>query len=363
MASVCIGRPPSLRPRAGLPLGRRESVLTQKLGCAFVPDVIGVDSSVPKVSVVVPTHGRPDLLRQTIAAIVGQDFAGVVECIVVHDGEPADQDLASDDSRRPVIVIENTHIRGLTGVRNSGLAVATGEVIGWCDDDDVWYPNKLTRQIALLEATPGALAVGSSHRWLAPDGSTAIHAAPKSAVSQRDVLLYAGAAMGLHSSTILVRRTVYDRVGGYDETLPQSRLEDLEFFLRLTSLGPVPVGREALADIRVNPFSPFSRERRRTMAEAGQIILSRYHDFDAVPAARATMYRRIAANYSAAGEHALARRWAFKALRIRARDPRAATIVACSMARIEVTSVYAIVRRMRRLGGGAPVNPTLRGAI
>ena len=44
----------------------------------------------PLVSVVIPTHGRPELLRQTLATIVEQDYPGPMEILVVHDGEDAD---------------------------------------------------------------------------------------------------------------------------------------------------------------------------------------------------------------------------------------------------------------------------------
>lgn len=309
-------------------------------------DVTDGQPSYPRVSVVVPTHNRPDLLGDAVASIVGQDYPGIVECIVVHDGEPADTSRADDDPRRPVVVVENTRTRGLTGVRNSGLGVATGELIGWCDDDDTWHSSKLTRQVELLQSTPGAPGVGASYRLVTPEGRSVTIEAPKRLVTQRDVLTHANGPLGLHSSTALVRRSAYDRIGGYDESLPESRLEDLEFFLRLAGIAPIPVGREPLVDVRYDPMSTFVPQRRRTMAETAQILLSRYPEFDQVPAARARMSRRIAANYSEAGMHRDAARWAREALRLNRRDHRAMLILACGLVGIRLSTTYRVRRRI-----------------
>ena len=98
----------------------------------------------PLVSVIVPTRGRPDLVRTTIASIVGQAYPGRIECLVVHDQEPPDPALASlGTGEHQVRVIANHRTPGLAGARNSGLAESTGGFIATCDDDDVWHPAKL----------------------------------------------------------------------------------------------------------------------------------------------------------------------------------------------------------------------------
>jgi glycosyltransferase involved in cell wall biosynthesis len=47
----------------------------------------------PLVSVIMPTRGRPELVRESIAAVVGQTYPGDIECLVVHDQEPPDREL------------------------------------------------------------------------------------------------------------------------------------------------------------------------------------------------------------------------------------------------------------------------------
>ena len=62
---------------------------TARVRPAPLPD----DTAWPPVTVIVPTRNRPELVRESIAAVVGQDYPGKIECIVVHDQEPPDEEL------------------------------------------------------------------------------------------------------------------------------------------------------------------------------------------------------------------------------------------------------------------------------
>ena len=126
----------------------------------------------PLVSVIVPTRGRPDLVRATISSVIGQSYPGPIECLVVHDQEPPDPALASlGTADHQVRVIANqphpgpgrcAQLRARRGHR--------GEFIATCDDDDVWHPAKLEAQIGRLLDQPDLLVVGSGIRLMLPDG-------------------------------------------------------------------------------------------------------------------------------------------------------------------------------------------------
>ena len=318
----------------------------------------------PTISVVVPTHGRPRLVRETVGRILSQDYPGIVETIVVHDGEEPNQSLAQDDPLRPVKVIRNTHVRGLTGVRNSGLAVVSGDLIAWCDDDDLWHTDKLSVQVQLLHRTPGAMAVGAGHTWVSADrDQTSELRPPFGLVTQDRVLKHGNGPLGLHSSTVLVRREAYDLVGGYDESLPQSRCEDLEFFLRASTLGPIPILQRSVADIRFDPYSAFTAERHRTIAETLQVLLTRYPQYEDSPAAKSRISYQIAINYSQAGNRKAARRWSRAALVAEPSNHRAAAVAVVTACGINVRSMFRCVRTLRRLADRGLVNSRLRGAV
>jgi glycosyltransferase involved in cell wall biosynthesis len=307
----------------------------------------------------VPTHGRPGLVRNAVQHVVSQTYPSRVETIVVHDGEEPDDSLVSSDALRPVRVIGNSHSAGLPGARNSGLDVAESEIVGWCDDDDVWHAEKLVRQVGVLLHSSAILAVGAGHRWVAARDprTTALSVPTREVATQLDLLLDGVGFVGLHSSTVIVRRDTYDKIGFYDESLPGARCEDLEFFLRLTSWAAVPVLRDVVADIRLNTTSGFPAERSRARAEAYRVLLDRWPQYGEFPVARARICRGIAISYSHAGLPADASRWAREALRSDPRDVRALAVLACAAARINVGHLARLDRGIRAALGRPSVTP------
>ena len=100
------------------------------------------------VSVVIATRNRPELVRKAIASVIAQDYAGEIEVVLVFDQSEPDLTMASDAPGRTVRVITNTRTPGLAGARNSGIQAAEGPWVAFCDDDDHWRPEKITRQLA-----------------------------------------------------------------------------------------------------------------------------------------------------------------------------------------------------------------------
>src|SRR6476659_874250 len=105
----------------------------------------------PLVTVLVATRGRPELVRETLRTIVAQDYSGPLEILVVHDQEAPDPALVDlGGPLRQVSVMSNIRHPGLAGARNTGLQAAKGDFIATCDDDDLWHPDKLRRQLDLM---------------------------------------------------------------------------------------------------------------------------------------------------------------------------------------------------------------------
>nr|WP_313777350.1 glycosyltransferase [Mycobacterium sp.] len=106
------------------------------------------DAPAPSVSVVVPTIGRPELLR-ALRSVRAQRTAARVELIVVQDGKPGIEwptEIAGLADR----VLRTSGGVGPSGARNLGIAAATGDMVALLDDDDEWLPNKLEAQLAVL---------------------------------------------------------------------------------------------------------------------------------------------------------------------------------------------------------------------
>jgi glycosyltransferase involved in cell wall biosynthesis len=104
------------------------------------------------VSVVIPTHGRPQLLKRAVASALRQSHSNL-EVIVVLDGEDAGtrEAMASFFDERVRLLVLPIRVGG-SEARNAGGRIATGRYIALLDDDDEWLPEKLVQQVALADA-------------------------------------------------------------------------------------------------------------------------------------------------------------------------------------------------------------------
>jgi glycosyltransferase involved in cell wall biosynthesis len=107
----------------------------------------------PEVSVVVPTHNRRGLLRLTLRSILWQ--RGVdLEVLVVDDGSTdGTADMVAGLGEGRIRVVRHDTPQGVAAARNQGVALAAGGWLGFCDDDDLWAPDKLARQLKAARQT------------------------------------------------------------------------------------------------------------------------------------------------------------------------------------------------------------------
>jgi glycosyltransferase involved in cell wall biosynthesis len=266
----------------------------------------------PLVSVIVPTRGRPDLVRATISSVVSQAYPGRIECLVVHDQEPPDADLAGlGTGEHQVRVIANQRTPGLAGARNSGLAEATGGFIATCDDDDVWHPAKLQAQIGRLLDQPDLLVVGSGIRLMLPDGRIITWPARAERISQQ--LLLRNRVKELHSSTLVMRRDVFAKAGLYDEGIPNGYAEDYDWILRVARVGRLGAVLTPLADIRKDSGSWWPGNAQVT-AEGLEYLLARHPEIEASSRGHARVLGQIAFSRSLLGQRGRALRYAATAI-------------------------------------------------
>ena len=290
----------------------------------------------PKVSVVVPTRDRPELLRRAVAAICGQTYKGPIECLVVFDQSDPDLDWPELPPGRTLIPRRNDRTPGLAGARNSGILAATGELVAFCDDDDEWLPEKLARQVARLLATPGS-AVSTTGILVRYQDRTTTRLAPTILVTHRQLLR--SRLTELHPSTVLARRDrLLSQIGLVDEELPGSYAEDYEWLLRASRHGPVLAVPEPLAVIHWHQSSFFA-DRWRTIISALTYLVDKHRDFQQEPSGLARIYGQIAFAHAALGERKPARRWARRTLSLNRRERRAYLALAVSLRLVKARTV------------------------
>ena len=188
-----------------------------------------------RVSVVIPTYNRADFVREAIASVLRQDYPAI-ELIVVDDGS-CDGTAAVVSGFGPDVQYLWQENRGVSAARNRGVAASTGDLITFLDSDDLWLPRKVSAQVAYFEAQTEAEAQAchTDEIWMRRGVR----------VNERRIHRKQGGWQFLASlprclispSAVMMRRTLWDRLGGFDESLPAC--EDYDLWLRLTATVPV----------------------------------------------------------------------------------------------------------------------------
>jgi glycosyltransferase involved in cell wall biosynthesis len=214
----------------------------------------------PTISVVVPTHNRPVMLAEAIASVRNQTFTDF-EVIVVSNGESAEMRRASREAAAGCIYFTLDE-GNVSLARNFGVAQASGEWIAFLDDDDIWMPAKLERQLAAANCT-GADLVSCDTVWFFPDGAEKV-ARPRVPAGWSYAKAISHHRWHAIPSASLVRRRVFDNVGGFDPNL--SYIEDTDLWHRVSWNHAIHQMDEVLCRYRSGHLNTFHPQNLRTRA-------------------------------------------------------------------------------------------------
>ena len=233
-------------------------------------------SALPDVSVVIATRDREELLTRSLSAVMAQTYPGRVDVVVVYDQAPPRSEHEHASSRRGIRVVTNTRTPGLAGARNTGLGEARGELVAFCDDDDLWRPPKLERQVEQLGRTgAGACVTGIAVHY----GDREVERIPDADLITPD-LLVGSRLTGAHPSSYVMTAATVAAVGHVDEDLPGGYGEDYDWLLRLAQHTPVTVVREPLVDVLWHRGSFFT-SRWDSMIDSVDYLLGKHPSLQA----------------------------------------------------------------------------------
>jgi glycosyltransferase involved in cell wall biosynthesis len=275
----------------------------------------------PLVSAAIITHNRAHYVEDAVRSVLEQTVDDL-ELIVVDDG--------STDGTQDVLEPYLDRIRyvrqvnqGKAGARNAAVELAQGELVAFCDSDDLWCPDRLERELAAFAEHPEVGMVHGQVEFVDPTlrplpDRTAANRAVFSA-AHRNGASYASYAYDCRcmSSTILVRREVFDTVGPYD---PLLAIEDYDFYLRLLlDFDLLFLDGPPLARYRVHPDKTTDRELgtgQIQTAEKHLAFLDERPDIPGARVARRNFHLMIAQTWRVLGDRRRARAAALRALRL-----------------------------------------------
>lgn len=182
----------------------------------------------PLVSVVIPAYNAEDTIRTTLLSVLSQTYPNI-EIVVVDDGST---DRTSDVVERieaPIQFIPQEN-SGVSAARNKGIEAAKGRYIALLDADDVWHPDKISKQVTLLESIPEIMGAYVGVIRISKTGEV-LQYLPAIAFEDlcRSLLLHSSVIPNSPSS-LLLRREAFSHIGGFDPEF--SQCADWDFLLR-----------------------------------------------------------------------------------------------------------------------------------
>jgi len=185
----------------------------------------------PKVSVIIPTHNRAQVVADAIESVLAQTYPDF-ELIVVDDGstdrtrQVVERYIGQNGKRVAYLWQENA---GAPAARNAGIRLSAGDYVAFLDSDDLYLPGRLEVGVSALEQDPRYGASYGDQRTVAADGTVIL----KSRINR-----FGGAVSGwilpallrgdlIQTNTITIRRQALEQVGGFDEKLWSGQDTDL----------------------------------------------------------------------------------------------------------------------------------------
>lgn len=186
------------------------------------------------VSVVIPTFNRADFLLRALESVLAQTFQDM-EIIIVDDGSrdhTKKSVLGVIEEKRGVYIhyvwMENG---GVAAARNRGVQEASGRWIAFLDSDDVWMPEKLSRQVEFLGDHPEIRIVYTQERWIR--NGRRVNAPKSYARYGGDVFLRCLPVCMIGASSVLLEKDLFEKMGGFNPIFPLC--EDYDLWLRMSN--------------------------------------------------------------------------------------------------------------------------------
>ena len=194
-----------------------------------------------KVSIIIPTFNRENLIRKAIDSVFLQDYQNF-EILVIDDcstDKTGDVIKSYQDNR--IIYIKNKKNYGAAKSRNIGISKATGDFISFLDSDDEWLPEKLISELRLFEQYPDCIAVSFNQIFINGKNNKIIKKKPllKGAIDDKKFVNQTEFLRGnaLTTNDFTIRKKALTKINGFDEGL--AARQDWDIWIRIAEVGLV----------------------------------------------------------------------------------------------------------------------------
>ncbi|MDR4508537.1 MAG: glycosyltransferase [Candidatus Brocadiaceae bacterium] len=257
--------------------------------------------SLPTISVVIPAYNSAEFLPYSIRSVLSQTFKPY-EIIVVDDCSTDNTRKVLEPFMQRIHYINSGKNRGSSFARNTGIQASKGKYIAFLDADDIWLPQKLQTNLKCFEADPELAMVYSRHLNIDKEGKVTGES-PKQALPSGTIFSELFSEQNfILTSTVMVRREVFDTTGLFDEQL--FNCQDWDLFLRVAYHFKCKGINTSLVQYRQTPQS-LSKNRDSVLQSQKLVIDQIYEAFKGKKnGITEKCYRkRLASHYAKSGRY------------------------------------------------------------
>ena len=230
-----------------------------------------------KVSVIIPTYNRGNLIINSIKSVLNQTFRNL-EVIVVDDGSTDNtEDEVNKITDKRIKYIKLSSNRGGSNARNVGIKNATGQFISFQDSDDIFYPNKIEKQIkniinknSIFDFCKINVIYNSTYSYLIPN------ARQENSIIKGEIFNELISRGNFISTQSMIIRTKYMKNHLFDIEMP--RLQDYDVILGMIPKVKISYTNEVLVDLHIQNNSVTLSPSK--LKKAIYILLNKKYDFN-----------------------------------------------------------------------------------
>jgi glycosyltransferase involved in cell wall biosynthesis len=191
----------------------------------------------PRISVVIPTYNRQDLVIEALQSVLAQAFSDM-EIIVVDDGSEDQTEEKLQLYRDHIVYVKQAN-QGVAAARNTGIRQAHGEWICFLDSDDLWLPEKLQVQLQFADRHPEYALIATEIQGMDATGQpVGARKADNYTIHNGRVAEHLLFGNWIQTSTVMVRRAALETTGVFDEDVGQFG-EDWLLWMRVAAQFPI----------------------------------------------------------------------------------------------------------------------------
>jgi len=202
----------------------------------------------PAVSVIIPNYNYGRFLIEAIESVLAQTYP-IREIIVVDDG-------STDNSLEILAAYEKDKVKiirqkncGVGAARNAGVKASSGDLVAFLDADDIWFPEKLEKQVSIFQSDLEIGLVSCGMQEFDTQGNTIDYQKSQVGWLSASVVAFETELI-VSGSAVVIRRNVFNKISGFDEREELHPSEDLEFFFRVSRICKIGFVQDVLVRYR-----------------------------------------------------------------------------------------------------------------